>query len=458
MKKYDLLVIGWGKGGKTLAATLAKKGWKIALVEKDPLMYGGTCINVGCLPSKSFAHSAKSLQEMRKLGLETSYEQNAFFYEQSLAYKRAFVKKLNAKNHGILANSENVDLYLGVASFTSEKVVSVALANGETQELTADKIVINTGAKSRELAFKGLDTTKGIIYSNQALQLDNLPRKMLIVGAGFIGLEFANYFNQFGSNVSVFQHNESFCPTEDDEDAKVMLDTLLKQNVDIQFNVQVLEFSNVDNQVKVVYNQNGEQKEELFDNVLLATGRVPNLDDLNLETANIKVERGAIVVDDKLETSVKDVYAIGDVKGGAMFTYVSLDDSRILLSHWLDLPNKRYLSDREWLPWSTFIDPSYARAGYNEKELKAKGIAYSVKYAPTMSIPKAHVINETEGFTKILINDNDEIVGAVLFHYEAHEMINILALAIKLKIKYTYLRDFIYTHPTFTESLNDILK
>ncbi|WP_426461004.1 dihydrolipoyl dehydrogenase family protein [Mycoplasma hafezii] len=457
MKKYDLIIIGWGKGGKTLAASLGKQGWKIALIEKDSLMYGGTCINVGCLPSKAFAHSAQALDEVRKLDLATDYELNNKFYQASLKHKREFVKKLNNKNFSILDTLENVDLYLGTASFKDSKVISVQLKD-ELIELTGDKIIINTGASFRKLDIKGIENTQGIIYSNQALELEQLPKEMLVIGAGFIGLEFANYFNQFGSKVTVMQHNDSFMPSEDLEDSNYVKELLTKQGIDLKFNTQVLEFKNQNNQVVVTYKQNDQTYTQTFDNVLIAAGRVPNTQNLNLEAVGIETKNQAIVVNDYLETTVKDVYAIGDVKGGPMFTYVSLDDSRILLSNWLNTPKKYTLKDRDLLPWSTFLSPTYARVGYNEKEATAKNIKYIKKYLPTSGIPKAHVINQTDGFNKILINENDEIIGATLMNYEAHEMINILTLAIKLKLKYQYLRDFIYTHPTFTESLNDILK
>lgn len=190
----------------------------------------------------------------------------------------------------------------------------------------------------------------------------------------------------------------------------------------------------------------------------MAVGRKPNIDDLLLKNAGIEINTaGEIIVDEKLKTTNPNVWAAGDVKGGAQFTYISLDDSRIILPQLLENESSRTTLNRVNYPTTTFIDPPFSRVGLNEKEAKEKNIKYTKKYLLSSAIPKAHVIEETDGFSKILINENDEIIGATLFHYEAHELINLIALAIQTKTKYQLLRDFMYSHPTFIESLNDIL-
>jgi len=212
------------------------------------------------------------------------------------------------------------------------------------------------------------------------------------------------------------------------------------------------------NFVKAICVQDGKEFIEEFDKVLIAVGRKPNTNNLGLENTSIQLGKfGEILVDDYLKTNAPNVWAVGDVKGGAQFTYVSLDDFRIVFPQILGENNGRKLSDRVLIPTSTFIDPPYSRVGINEKEAQRLGIKYTKKFALTNTIPKAHVIDEIEGFTKILINENDEIIGASICHYESHEMINLLSLAINQKIKSKVLKDFIYTHPIFTESLNDIL-
>lgn len=457
-KNYDLIVIGWGKAGKTIAAKMGAKGKKVAIVEKDEKMFGGTCINVGCLPTKSLAHSAKILSQIENYGLERDYEYNNIFFKNSIEKKNELVRKLNLKNFGILEKNPNVDIYLGTASFISENEIEVSGERGEGI-LSSDKILINTGSISRTLNIAGINDSDNIIFSDAALELEKLPEKFLIIGAGYIGLEFASYFANFGSKVSIFQFDNNFLPREDKEDADMIKDVLSKKDITISLNTNVKKFTDINGtKVEVLYEKDGVEAKEIFDKILIAVGRKPNIDDLNLKNANVEInDRGEIVVDEYLKTTNPKIWAAGDVKGGAQFTYISLDDSRIILPQLLEEKSQRTINNRVVLATSTFIDPPFARVGLNEKEAEAKNIKFTKKYLLTSAIPKAHVLNETDGFSKILINENDEIIGATLFHYEAHEMINLISLAIQAKIKYQLLRDFIYTHPTFTESLNDIL-
>ena len=448
MKKYDVLVLGWGKAGKTLAAKLAGNGKKVAIVEKDPKMYGGTCINVGCLPTKSLANSSVIINEITKLGLERDYNIDNSFFINAMASKKSMVEKLNNKNYGLLANNPNVDVYDGLATFINDKEIKV-----NEEVLTADNIIINTGSRSRTLNIP-VNNSNLIAYSDEILELEELPAKLLVVGAGFIGLEFASMFANFGSEVTVLQFDNSFLPSEDEEDAKMVKQVIEDKGIKLEFSASIKEI----NGKEVTYIQNGEEKVEIFDKVLISVGRIPNTEGLGVENTNIKLtERGEVLVDNNLETTVKGVWAAGDIKGGPQFTYVSLDDSRIILPQILGLEKHRVLSDRTNIATSTFIDPPYSRVGLNEKEADRLGIKYTKKYLLTAGIPKAHVNRETEGFSKVLLNENDEIIGAVLFHAASAEMINILSLAINQKIKGEVLRNFIYTHPTFTESLNDLI-
>lgn len=457
-KNYDLIIIGWGKAGKTIAAKMGNNGKKVALIEKDPKMFGGTCPNVGCLPTKSLVHSAKILKQVENYGLDRDYDFNNIFFKNSFEKKREMVRISNLKNFGLLEKNKNVDIYLGTASFLSNTEVEVI---GESSEgiLVSENILINTGSSSRTLNIEGAYESENILFSEEALNLEVLPKKLLIIGAGYIGLEFASYFSNFGSEVSVFQFDNSFLPNEDEDDAEIIKDVLEKNNINFSFNTSVKKFIHNNGKVEVIFIKEGEESKDIFDKVLIAIGRKPNIEDLNLKNAGVEINtRGEIIVDEKLRTtSSSNIWAAGDVKGGRQFTYISLDDSRIILPQLLNIESHRTINNRVVVPTTTFIDPPFSRVGFNEKEAKAQNINYIKKYALTTTIPKARVINENDGFSKILINENDEIIGASLFHYEAHEMINLLAVAIQAKIKYQVLRDFIYTHPTFTESLNEIL-
>ncbi|VEU58591.1 dihydrolipoyl dehydrogenase family protein [Mycoplasmopsis gallinacea] len=455
---YDLIVIGWGKAGKTLANKLGSQGQKIALIEKDPKMYGGTCINVGCLPTKSLVHDAKLVSQMRSLGIENNYEVNNAFFKKAMEHKQNLVKKLNKVNFDILENNPNVDLYLGDASFESENSIKVTKYDYQEIILEAKKILINTGAIPNKLSIEGSDS-KNILTSEQLLELQELPKDILVIGAGFIGLEFASIFNHFGSNVQIFQKGNIFLPSEDQSDADAIKDSLIKRGIKIDFDIDLIKFVDLrNNKTKVVYSQNDQIKEAVFDKILVAIGRRPNTDGLNLEKANIKVnERGIIISNKLLQTTNENVYVAGDVKGGYQFTYISLDDSRIIYPQLANLEASYTKDDRKYVPFASFIDPTYARAGLNEKEAKEKGIEFTVKYLPSLKIPKAHVIRETEGYYKVLIDKEGYIIGAIVFNYEAHEIINLLSVAIKYKIKASDLKDFIYVHPNFTEALNDVL-
>ncbi|CAM3213687.1 dihydrolipoyl dehydrogenase family protein [Streptobacillus ratti] len=449
---YDLLVIGWGKGGKTLAGILANKGKKVAIIEKDSKMYGGTCPNVGCLPTKAMVHRSKLLVEMGALGVERDYEFNNIIYQNSLSEKKKLVNKVNTANFNLLNNNGNVTVYNGEAKFISNTEVMV---NGEI--LKSKNIVINTGSKTRIPNIKGIESKK-ILTSDDALELEVLPKKLAVIGGGFIGLEFASYFNNFGSDVTVFEGIDKFMPREDNDISETIFNILVEQGMNFNFGTKVLEFNETNDKIEVKFEKDGEVKSDIFDNVLISIGREPNTDGLGLENTDINVsDNGAIVVNDYLETTVSGIYALGDVKGGEMFTAVSLDDSRIILPRILG-EKGRSLKDGRNVPKVLFIDPSYAQVGLNEKQAIEQGIKYIVKKLPTTAIPKSLVIGETDGFTKVLINENDEIIGAFIINYEAHEMINLLALAIDQKIKYQVLRDLIYAHPIFTEGLNDILK
>lgn len=458
---YDLLVIGWGKAGKTLAKKAASSGKSVAIIERDPKMYGGTCINVGCLPTKSLVHHGKVVQEAELLGWQPQWAEREQIWEKALEYKRKFVAMLNKKNFGLLDNEETADVYLGVASFVDNHSVRVQMADGELT-INADRIVINTGATPRLLPIPGADASDRVMTSEGILELDQLPKRLLVIGAGFIGLEFASYFAAYGSQVDVFQFDGSWLPTEDRDDAEAVAKAIEAQGIKVHFNTSVKLFEDVDGAVEATVEGPEGERTETYDTVLVAAGRVPATEGLNVEASGIELGRGgAVVVDEKLRTGVENIWAAGDVKGGPAFTFISLDDSRII---WPQLfgaePEKtasHQVSDRVGFATCTFIDPPFARVGMNEKQAEEAGVKYTVKKLPTAAIPKAHVIDQTAGHTKVLIAEDDTILGATVFHYEAHEMVNLLTLAIKAKVPYQMLRDFIYTHPTFTESLNDVL-
>lgn len=443
MEKVKNLIIGFGKGGKTLAKTLAAKGEEVVVVERSDQMYGGTCINIACLPSK------RLIIESTK-GTEFSH---------AVAGKNEMTAFLRDKNYHMLADEDSVTVLDGEARFVSDHVVEVTKADGQKVQFEGERIFINTGAEPVVLPIKGLKESKNVLDSTKAMDETKLPKELVILGAGYIGLEFAGMFARYGSKVTVLDLHTDFIPREDTDVSELVFKDMTKAGINFELGVNVKEVKDVSDYVEVVYEKEGVEVTLKADKVLAATGRKPRTAKLGLENTAIKVdERGAIVVDDQLHTTVPNVWALGDVKGGLQFTYISLDDFRIIKDE-LFGTGKRRVSDRVVVPYSVFIEPPLSKVGLNEKEAKAKGIEYRLFKLPVAAIPKARVLQETQGIFKILVaKDSDAILGATIYAAESHELINLLALAMKAELPYTLLRDQIYTHPTMSEALNDVLK
>lgn len=445
--KYDSIIIGFGKGGKTLAGALAKKGQKVALIEKDENMYGGTCINVGCIPSKSLVHSS----ELSLLGKDDSFAQKAERYRAAIAQKRRLTAMLRKKNFDKLNDLPSVDVLNGEASFVSRTQVKVVSLGGETV-LEGDKIFINTGSTPVIPHIEGLAGNPRAYFSQSLMELDELPRRLTIIGGGYIGLEFASMYAGFGSAVTVIQDGDVFLPREDGDIAQAIEQQLGARGVTVLRSAKItaLEGANVR------YSLDGHENVLEGDAVLVATGRRPNTDALNAQAAGVTLTpRGAVQVDDHLRTTAPNIWAMGDVCGGLMFTYVSLDDERIVLSQ-LYGDGSRNTHDR-LVPYSVFITPSFSRVGLNEKEALERGYRVKIANLPAAAIPKAQVLQAPTGLLKAVIDeDTGKILGAMLLCEESYEMINIVKLAMDLGASYTALRDQIFTHPTMSEALNDL--
>lgn len=452
MKRYDTIIIGFGKAGKTTAGFLAGKGENVALIEKSNKMYGGTCINVGCIPSKSLVTWSSNSQHK---GLDTYEEKNEYF-KAAMSRKETLTSTLRGKNFKKLDDLDNVTVINGLASFVGPKEVQVETENG-TEVITADKIIINTGSKSRWVNIPGASESKRVFVSNGMLDLGELPQKLVIVGGGYIGLEFASIYAGFGSEVTVLESHPQFLGREDEDVAEAIRKSFEDRGVKILTDVKISNIEDREDVSVVKYTIDGKELSSEANAILLATGRVPNTESLNLEKAGIKVdERGAVVVDEYLRTSVENVWAAGDVVGGLQFTYISLDDFRVLRDQFNGVENG-YSTKGRLVPNSVFIQPSFSRVGLSEKEAKAQGYDYQVVKMPAAAIPKANVLQKPEGLLKAIIdNKTGKILGCVLFCEESYEMINTVKIVMDLGGDYTTLRDNIFTHPTMSESLNDL--
>lgn len=450
IRKYDDIVIGFGKGGKTIAGALANAGHKVAVIEKSQKMYGGTCINVGCIPTKSLVHSA----EIAAIGCE---EKDAA-YSAAMERKRALVEKLRDKNYDKLADNPNITVIDGTASFVSSHEIQVQTAE-ELLLLEGARFYINTGAAPFVPPISGLAENPYVYTSEILLDLKERPERMVIIGGGYIGVEFASIYGDFGTKVTVVQDGSVFLPREDAEIAEAVLKTLESGNIQVLRSVQVQEIRREDGYAEVIL-KNGEETIVLqAEAILVATGRRPNTKELHLEKAGVEVDqRGGIITDETRTTTVAHIFAMGDVAGGLQFTYVSLDDYRIVRSKVLG-DGSYTLRDRGAVPYSVFLNPPFSRVGMSEK--KAKDAGYQVKIArlPAAAIPKAQVLGKPEGLLKAVIDkETGMILGAHLFCEQSHELINLVKIAMDAKLHYTVLRDMIFTHPTMGEALNDLFQ
>lgn len=450
-KTFDAIIIGFGKGGKTLAGDLANRGLKVALVEKSNRMYGGTCINVACIPTKSLENSANNVRNIN------SWNDAQIEYEKAIDKKETLITKLREANYNKLNSNDNVTVFTGMGTFIDENTVEVKTEN-EVYELVSDKIFINTGSKSFIPNIKGIENNKIVYNSESLMNLRTLPKKMTIIGAGFIGLEFAGIYSSFGTEVTILNSNSGILPNEDIEDSQEIIKLLEKRNVKIINNTKVKEIKEVSNLATVEYEINNESKEITSDIILVATGRKANTEGLGLENAGIELnERGFIKVSDTLKTNKEHIWAIGDINGGPQFTYISLDDYRIIINQLFG--NKtRTASNRKNIPNAIFISPAFSRVGLNVKQAKEKGYDVLVAKMPVEAIPRAKQIGKTDGFIKIVIDkSSNKILGASMICEDSSEIIHLIQLAVDLEVEYTYLRDRVYAHPTMTEALNDVL-
>ena len=452
MKKADAVVIGFGKGGKTLAGALAEAGRSVIMVERSDKMYGGTCINVACIPTKSLVHSAALSAAMGG-----SFAEKAERYAAAIFEKDRLTGALRGKNYHKLADHPNVTVLTGDGSFLDARHVAVAMADGSREEIEAGQVFINTGARPFVPPIPGLKESRYVYLSESLLDRRDLPRRLVIIGGGYIGMEFASMYANFGSQVTVLQDGAVFLPREDQEVAGAVLESLAARGVEVLRSTKTLGMEDVEDHAEItIENADGRRVLEA-EALLVATGRRPNVAGLNLGAAGVELtDRGAVKTDEHLRTTAPNIWAMGDVAGGLQFTYISLDDFRIVKSAVLG-DGSRTTANRGQVPYSVFLDPPFSRVGLTEQEARDKGYSVKIARLAAAAIPKANVLQKPTGLLKAVIDaDTGLILGAHLFCEESYETINLIKLAMDAKVPYTVLRDGIYTHPTMTEALNDL--
>lgn len=415
-------------------------------------MYGGTCINVACIPSKKLA--ALAYQKPKDAD-------DANYYKHSIEEKKELIQQLNQDNYKNVQGTDNVEVITGEAYFISSHEVKVNLNNGGEETFWGERIFINTGSTPNIPTIDGLKIDGRRVHTSRTLMDDEeLPNRLTIIGDGNIGLEFASIYSQFGSEVTVLSENaeENFLHHLDSDVGEIVLQSLKDMGIQFKFKANTTKVSmNDTDHIVLKVKQENDSFEMKTDKVLVATGRRPNIEQLNLEAADVLLaENGSIQVNKRLQTNQQHIYALGDVNGGPKQTYLSLDDYRIVINQLFG--DQSYdLSLRDFVPTTTFIHPPLSTVGLSEEVARDGGYNVKVASMPVESIPKAKVLKNTTGMYKAIVDaDTDKILGAVLFGEESHEVINIIATAMKGKLTYQDLANQIFTHPTMAEALNDL--
>lgn len=427
-----------------MAAWLAKRDEEVAIVEKSEKMYGGACINVACIPTKSLIENANK-------GIP---------YQSAFKTKNDLTSFLRDVNYEKLDKLPSVTVLTGEASFLSSREVRVKLtATGETMTLSAKRIFLNTGSQPFLPPIEGLTSSQNVFSSISLLAQSVLNKELLILGGGFIGLEFADMYARFGAKVTILERSGTFLAKEDDDVSDEIRHLLTAKGINILTGITAERIEDINkNRVRLHYQSAKGDTEALEASaVLVAAGRIPNTGGLNLEAAGIKTtEKGYIQVDEFLKTNVSSIWAIGDCNGGPQFTYISLDDFRIIRDQ-LSGGNYTSLKQRKHIASSVFITPQFAHIGLREKDAEAQGYEYKVAKLPVKSIPRARIENDTRGFLKTIVDtQTNKILGCTLICAGANEMINTIQVAMNAGQDYQDIRDAVFTHPSMTEAFNDL--
>jgi len=452
-EKFDTIIIGTGQSGKPLALALGRTGRKTAVVEVNHV--GGTCINVGCTPTKTMVAAARVAYLARR-SADFGVHANAPRVDlaEVWARKQRVVEQFRRGGQRGLESVPAIDLMFGEGSFADARTVRVRLNAGGERLLTAGRIVINTGGRPVVPDIPGLADVNWL-DSSSVMELQVLQAHLVVLGGGYIGLEFSQMFRRFGARVTVITRDDRLIPREDPDVSAEVEKILTEDGIDIVKNANTLRVEGRDGVQVLVETPEG-PREIAGSHLLVAIGRAPNSDRLNLAAAGVTTDKaGYITVDNRLETGVPGIYAIGDVKGGPAFTHISYDDYRVLRANWLEGGGATI--DGRYVPNTMFIDPQLATVGVNETEAKRRGLNYRVAKLPMTSVARAIEMSETRGFMKAIVDaDTHQILGCTILGIEGGEIMSMLQIAMMGKLPYPVLREAIFAHPTLAESLNNL--
>jgi len=449
-EEYDLVILGGGTGSTIAAWTFASEGQRVAVVDRKYI--GGSCPNIACLPSKNVIHSAKVASYVRR-SAEFGIAHDAFAINMSCVRDRKR-KMVTGLNEMYLDNYKHTgaELIFGTGHFVAPKTVEVTLQDGSTRQLRGTNVIISTGTRAALGSTPGLADAQPLTHI-EALELDEVPEHLLVIGGGYVGIELSQAMRRFGSRVSVIDRNQHLMTREDLDVCEGLRRLLQDEGIDVLLNAQIKHVSGKSGEgVKIVIEQDGPEKTLEGSHVLVAAGRTPNTEGLGLESAGVELtDRGYLRVNERLQTTAPGVWAIGEVAGSPLFTHISVDDFRVVHAN---ISGKHRVTTGRQVPYCLFTDPELARIGLSESEAKAQGIAYRLFKIPMEGVLRARTLSETRGFLKALIEaESDRILGFTAFGVGAGEIMSAVQVAILAGLPYTGLRDAVLAHPTLVEGL-----
>ena len=453
LEDYDLVILGGGTGSTVAAWTFAAQGQRVAVIERKYI--GGSCPNIACLPSKNILHSARVASYFRR-GKEFGMVTTGFRVEMPAvrSRKRTMVSSLNDVYLDAFKQT-GAEFILGSGRFVGPKTLEVTLPGGTIRRLRGANVIVSTGTRAALEPLPGLADAQPLTHI-EALELDEVPGRLIVIGGGYVGLELSQAMRRFGSKVTVIDRNDRLLHTEDDDVTEALAALFRDEGIDTALNARVKRISGKSgHSVTVVVEQNGRDNVLAGTHLLVAAGRRPNTENIGLELAGIEVtDRGYLKVNERLETTAPGVWAIGEAAGSPQFTHVSVDDFRVVRDN---LAGGNHVTTGRQIPYTLFTDPELARIGMNEREAQARGISYRLFKIPMKQVLRAHTLSETSGFLKALVEVNsDRILGFTAFAVDGGEIMASVQTAMMAGLPYTALRDAIWAHPTLVEGLSPL--
>ena len=451
--RFDAIILGSGQGGNPLAVALANAGKKTAMVESKHL--GGTCVNTGCTPTKTMVASGRVAYLARRAAdFGVRVGDVSVDMQVVRQRKRDIVNNSRARNQKRLT-AENLQLIRGLGRFTGPKKLEIALVEGGTRSVEAESIFIDTGLRSAIPSIPGIKDVP-TLNNESIMELDAVPEHLLVLGGGYVGLEFGQMFRRFGSRVTIVHRGHQLLDQEDADVAAEVHKILSEDGIEILLNARTTQVSGGAGKIQMQIYVAGGQKTVTGSHLLLAVGRVPNTDSLQLEKTGVALDqRGFVKVNDRLETNVPGIYGIGDVNGGPAFTHISYDDYRILKANLIEDDNQTTAG--RMVPYTVYIDPQLGRVGLTEAEARRRGENVRIAKMSMTYVARALETAESRGFMKIVVDAETELMlGAAILGIEGGETASAIQLAMMGGLKFTALRDGIFAHPTLAEALNNV--